>query len=612
MANNTQIADRVIQEYVFDFERFAERYLRIKNERGDIVPLKFNSTQKKVLQKIKDLLRVERLDIRLINLDKMVLRLIILKARQQGISTVIQAFLFWLQYIKDDLKALTMGHKVDASNNLFDMYLRYYEKLEKHMRPITKKSNEKKISYAKKGSENKIDTAGAGEIGRSDTLQAIHLTEVAFYPDAKTTFLGLLQGAKNAYLHVIESTANGYNEFYNKWNDAETGTSVYIPIFLSWLEFPEYMTEAKRLGFIQDFKDKLEREKFLNDLGNPKFNTYPDEEKILMEEYGATIDQIKWRRYAISNLCDNDIDRFHQEYPRDPEEAFISSGRPVFDMNKVQLNLNQSREPLKTGDLIVHYDESEAYEKKKEEGKTSYLELKDYIKEVEFLENSKGFIKIWTERPEVDCTYRFAGAGDIAEGLEQGDFTSFDVLDRFTNTTYLSWHGHLDPDLFADEVHKIWLYLNKDLWVGIEKNNHGLTVINKLFSLGVNQYYMQRFEKGYPSDTSKIGFQTNSKSKPFMINILNEWIREDLFTDYDKEFWNECRKFVRNARGQMQADGKDKDPAVKNFDDRVISRAIMAVVNNWLPNISYQKEEEIVSRPYIKKAGGKPVGKTRY
>lgn len=574
-------------EAILDFRIFAPLFLKIKNEYGEILPLEFNSAQKKVVDKF-----MERYD------SGKPLRYIILKARQQGISTLVQAFVFWHLYITKNQKSLTMGHKLDASNNLFDMYKRYHDQMDKSMRYKILRSNEKKISYAKWGSENKIETAGSGEIGRSDTLQALHLTEVAFYPDAKTTFLGLLQGAKYAKMHFIESTANGYNEFFNKWEDAVSGKSAYEPIFLSWLDFPEYVSEALKNGFISDLDD-IEKEKFLNDLGNARYNSYPNEEHLLLEKYNASINELQWRRYAIDNLCEGDIDLFHQEYPRDPEEAFVSSGRPVFPMYIVQKNLSSAQEPLMRGDLVVRYKQSEEYEKAKAKS-TLYEDLREYIDDVEFVENSKGFISIWTELDKMDANYRFCGGGDVAEGLEQGDFSVLKVLDRSNDKVHLTWHGHIDPDLFAEEIHKIYLFLKKDLHVAIERNNHGLTVINKLYRLGVPQYYKQSFNKGYEQSSSTLGWQTSSKTKNHMINSLNEWIREGLFQDYEKDFWKECRTFVKNSRGQMQADGKDKDPSTKNFDDRVIASALMVICNDWLPNIIMNREEELVARPFVK------------
>ncbi len=569
--------DKRVKEIIFNFREFAPRFLKIKDEFGNIVPLMFNTAQNKILDKILPIFEAGK-----------PIRLIILKARQQGISTLMQAFIFWYLLTHPNQKALTMGHKLDASNNLFDMYKRFYDKLPKPLQPKLLRSNEKKISYTKLGSENKIETAGSGEIGRSDTFQVIHATELSFYPDIKNVLIGLMQGAKYARIQVIESTANGFNEFHKLWKDAEEGKGGFVPIFLSWLEFPEYIENAKRLGFLDKYKEI--------DFGNSLYNEFPDQEKILKEQYGATDDQLRWRRYMIDSPAFNgDLEKFRQEYPHTPEAAFLATGRPVFNMNIVNNNLKNAHNPVARGDLIPIYDKKG---QEMQRAGATYLELKEHIEDVEFVPSERGFIKIWTEPKEIkNGYYRYVMGGDIAEGLEQGDYTALRVLDRESDEIYLTWHGHLDADLIAEEVHKIYLFLGKDLFVGIEKNNQGITVINKLFELGVPQYYRESFRKGYgQASKSDIGFLTNTKTKPYMINLLNEYIRDGLYYDYDPEFWKEASTFVRNSRGQMQAEGKDKDPSIKNFDDRIMAEAIMLVVNQWLPNFSYTREEDIPSR----------------
>lgn len=501
-----------------------------------------------------------------------------------------------------------MGHKVDASNNLFDMYKRYYDNLPKPLQPILEKSNEKKVSFLKLKSENKIDTAGAGEVGRSDTLQALHLTEVAFYPDAKTTLLGLLQGAKNAVMIVKESTANGIGDaFYNDWVDAIEGRSEYVPVFISWLEFPNYTRE---------FDNEAQKTALIADLKNGIYNEFEGEEELLLS-MGATPEKLNWRRWAITNLCGKSVSQFHQEYPTTWQEAFVSSGRPVFPAkicmeNKIKTltAVNEKKQPLKTGDLVIQYNK-ELYKEYVKDGRTSYEELARIIESVEFVENPRGFFKFWTNIERGKESYRFAAGVDVAEGLEQGDRSIIRVIDRKTSEVCITWDGHIDPDLFAEELHKLWIYLNRDIHFAVERNNHGITVINKLFKLGVYQYYKENFNKGYNTQSSDLGFSTNVKTKPHIINNLNEYIRDGLFTDHEPEFWGECLTFVRNSRGQMQAEGKDSDPGTKCYDDRVMAAAIMLICSQWLPNYMDFKEPPRVARSYIQKKN-KPKGETKF
>lgn len=581
-------------EYILNFRTFAPAFLKIKDEFGNIVPLEFNYAQKRVLDIIEDLESKNK-----------PVRIIVLKARQVGISTLVQGKICHKIITKPNRRSLTMGHKVDASNNLFDMFKRYYDQLPKPLQPTLEKSNEKKVSFRKLKSENKIDTAGAGEVGRSDTLQILHATEVAFYPDANLTMLGLMQGAKNAEFICLESTANGIGGyFYNMWVDAINGLSDYVPIFISWLEIPEYS---------KNFDNEAEKERLSSDLGNGLFNSFEDEENGLIT-LGASLEKLNWRRWAIKNLCGNDVNKFHQEYPTTWEEAFVSSGSPVFPQHICNRRLKETLElkrtnqmPLKRGDLVVQYDK-DILKDLTNRGLTLYEELKPAIEKVEFVENSRGFIQIW-DNIKTSGAYRFAAGCDVAEGLAQGDFSEIRVLDRSSDKVVMTWSGHIDPDLLAEEIHKMWLFLDKKVTFAIEKNNHGLTVINKCFKLGVDLYYKENFSKGYQTQTNQLGFQTNVKSKPILINELNEWIREGLYEDNDPDFWNQTLTFVKNSRGQMQAEGKDSDTSVKCYDDKIMAEGLMVACSQWLPNFIAEREEEIFARNVI---SNKRVGYTKF
>ena len=66
-----------------------------------------------------------------------------------------------------------------------------------------------------------------------------------------------------------------------------------------------------------------------------------------------------------------------------------------------------------------------------------------------------------------------------------------------------------------------------------------------------------------------------------------------------KGFWDECLTFVKNAKGQMQAQGKDENKATKCFDDRVIAYALMIHCSLWMPNLNIQIPKEISARPFM-------------
>jgi len=537
---------KIFYSGIQNFKKFAFNFLKIKDKQGKIVPFVLNNAQKKILQ-VYEKLQGEPV------------RLIILKARQEGVSTLVEGLIFQRNSFDLNRKAVIIGHEQEASNNLFAMFKRFYEYLHDPIKPILEHSNEKKLSYKKLKSEIKVYSAESGEkVGRSSTNQDIHCTEVAFWRNAKESMLALLQTVPDEpnTMVVIESTANGIGGwFYDTWKGAISGENDYTPIFLAWFDLPEY-------------SKKLENGEIL------AVNTLTDYEREIKRKYNLTLEQLNWRRYTIKNKCNGDEELFKQEYPSTPEEAFLTTGRPVFDINICSKRLFEAKKPLCVGDLVENG------------GK------------VEFVENPKGFIKIQeTIVLDDDENNVFAAGCDVAEGLDQGDRSIIKVLDRRTNKVCLTWAGHIDPDMLADEQMKIQKFLKEKIYFCTEMNNHGLTTISRGYHLGLNQYYRDTYQKGYGVQKNILGWKTTSQSKPIMINALSEWIRENLFEDSEKEFWSECLTFVRNAKGQMQAEGKDRDPSTKNFDDRVIANALMIICSNWMPNYYRTKEKEQTRLP---------------
>lgn len=531
------------KENLFYFPKMAEKYLKIRTKTGDVLPLAFNDPQKQVWDIYE---RNEK--------EGRPHRYIVLKARQEGISTFFSGLVYHRIITGTNKSALIVGHEKSASTNLFNMMKRFETKLPPPLRPAVKASNEQILSYEKLESEISVKTAeGRESLGRSGTIHYALLTEVAFWADIKSSLNAVFQCVPDTKdsLIVLESTANGFNEFYNLWRDAKEGENDFTPIFLGWHMMKEYRINFKNHGALVNFKKTLNKE-----------------ETELRDTLKIGYAQLNWRRSAIKNKCGGDVNLFRQEYPATDQESFIASGRPVFDINICNENYINSLDPIRIGYL--------------EDGKNGVV----------FVDDPKGYIKLYKE-PDLrhDESYRFAAGADVAEGLASGDFSVCSVFDRKFNEVILSWHGHIDPDLFAREIVKIEKYLGKQVHFCIEQNNHGLTVINRCFDYSVNMYYRVDYNKGRAKSTDNLGFKTTSITKKTIIDRLIEYVRERVFVSREKEFWNECFTFVRDDRGRMQAQGKDK-PNSKIYDDRVMAYALMFECDNWLPSFFVKKEPE--------------------
>src|SRR6185312_10562311 len=279
-----------------DFEWYSENFLKIRDKTATIVDFKLNPAQKIVLDKIAELRRQNK-----------PVRILLLKARQMGMSTFTEGFIFHDTSTNENKNSLIIAHEESASQNLFNISKLYYEYLPDLIRPMKKYANGKVLQFenplsdeAEKlknpGLRSKISiaTAGAGEVGRSATYHNLHISELAFFPDAKTTMLGLMQcvpDQPNTNV-FIESTANGVGDFFHEmWQQAERGESDFVPIFLPWFIQDEYS---------RNFFTDAEKEQFISEVNSTSLSqtgaTIHTYEYELKEKHGLTYEQLNWRK----------------------------------------------------------------------------------------------------------------------------------------------------------------------------------------------------------------------------------------------------------------------------------------------------------------------------
>jgi len=277
-----------------DFEQYAPKYLKILPKIGGApVPLMFNDAQRFLHSKLEQQRR---------DLGKV--RAIVLKGRQQGISTYYEGRQFWRVATTHGIKSYVLAHEQAASDNLFRMVDRYYANLPDSIKPVLDASNAKELVFKKLASRIEVATAGSKDTGRSGTAQMLHGSEVAFWPNARTHLAGIGQTVADAHGTeiLLESTANGTaNEFHEMWQLAVSGRSEYMPVFIPWFWQREYR-RTPTAGF------QLE-----------------DDEQEYMEVHGLDVEQMAWRRNKIDTDFRGDTSLFDQEYPASPELAFASS-----------------------------------------------------------------------------------------------------------------------------------------------------------------------------------------------------------------------------------------------------------------------------------------------
>lgn len=286
-----------------DLTKFAPAFFTIRSKAGTPRLFELNAAQCYIHRRLQDQLN-----------ETGKVRAIILKGRQQGCSTYIQARYFHRVITTRGKKAFILTHEAEATKNLFEMTKRYYDQLPDGLCPKADKSSTKELRFSQFDSGYAVGTAGNKGAGRSQTIQLFHGSEVAFWPNTDEHATGVLQaisGEPGTEI-ILESTANGIGNYFHKmWCAAMSGSSDYQAIFVPWYWQNEYK------------------------LNTPGFRLDEDEQYLfdLYEKDGLTQQHLEWRRVKISDLSGDleaGLELFKQEYPMTAEEAFRNPIDNVF------------------------------------------------------------------------------------------------------------------------------------------------------------------------------------------------------------------------------------------------------------------------------------------
>lgn len=262
------------------YSRFIEDRFRIINKEGTEVPFSLNEVQKKYMELASG-------------------RDVILKARQQGFSSLILATFTADFLLKENSRSVIVADIADNAMELLDRvkaYIRSYEMVTGTKVPLKYNSKYELFNEAM-NSRYTIGTADNSEFGRSKTITNLHLSEFAFYPNPEKLFAGAMQAVPESGRVIIETTANGFNYFRSFWQECKAKERPFQALFFKASEF--YTPE-----FLERKQGELKR-------------------------------------------------LFKQEYPETDTEAFLTSGELYFDSEALQYYLTQTREPLKEGAIYL-------------------------------------------------------------------------------------------------------------------------------------------------------------------------------------------------------------------------------------------------------------------
>lgn len=505
---------------------YCENLLWIRTKKQTLTKLRFNDAQNNLY----DVIRRQAAQGKPI-------RLIVLKGRQEGISTVTEALMFQDTVTRRNVKTLIVAHESTATANLFKMNKLFYDSLPPGAQPMRKNSNAKELVFenpakdarAKRRrpglrSSIRCQTAGKGGVGRSDTLTNVHISEYAFWPKNKDELLlGIMQAVPDEpdTMVVIESTANGYDHFKRLWDDAVSGVNEWTPVFLPWYLEPEYRKNT------------------------PEGIVWDEEEERLRRDFGLDDEQLMWRRWCIKANCGNDPDMFRQEYPNTPDEAFLLSGDGYFDNDALAVQRMHAPDPAAVG--WFEFPEP--------------AEMGDIPRDWRFRERARGGIRIW-HHPEKGVPY-VLGGDTAGEGSDR--FTAH-VLDNRTGEQVAELQMPLSEIQYARQIYCLGRYYN-DALVAVEINHSTYPEVKLEEWHYPKLYQRERFDTYKKRMVPSLGWVTSTKTRPQMLAALHTVMEEAPELVVSAWTLGEMITFVYDEQRKPQA-------ATGEHDDLVIAAAI--------------------------------------
>lgn len=525
-----------------DFEFWAVRCAKIYDKTTrKIIPFRLNRAQRRVLSVLED----QRLSGR-------PLRLIVLKARQWGCSTLIQLYMAWIQLChRRNWNSLICAHVKDSAANIRGMYSLMLENYPVEMlpddgdsepvapgfRPYERSQNVREI--AGRGCRVTLASAENQDSMRGADISMAHLSEVAFWPStvkrSPEAFVQAICGSVTMEpysLVVMESTANGVgNFFHSEWQRCLLGRGDKVAVFVPWYEIEIYTMEVPDAEALWRSLDKYERN---------------------LWEAGLTLEQIAWYHYKrLSYGADTQM---HAEFPSNPVEAFANTGHNVFS--------NVAVEKLRRGCLPPAFEGEIDDNGSPRQG---------------------GASKVYKEWESPSPGMRYVVAMDVGGRSSGADFSVIAVLSVTKPPRVVAqWRGHIDHDLLVDRAIAVARRYNDALLV-VESNTLETEAYDSsdpsefVLTRASRKYHNLYFRSSPSGGTPRPGFHTNRATKTLIIAGLIAAVRDAKYIERDSRACDELSTYRLEPGGTYAA-------APGYHDDILISRAIaLHVISSSAP-----------------------------
>lgn len=558
---------------LYDFEYFAVAYLVVRDKlSARDVPFRLNRGQKRLL----DALERKRL-------AGEPIRVMVLKARQWGCSTLVQQYMLWIQLRhKRNWNSVVCAHIRDASITIRAMFQRAVKTL-----PVIGgvpfslagyQGTQSIKELAPRGCLITVGTAVEPDSVRSQDVKMAHFSEMAYYPntpnnsteDLESSITGSIPPEPYTLI-VRESTANGVGDYFcNEWEKAKKGESAYEAVFVPWFCNDTYRKDfdggyyghdgRRRAGSVEDFVRSLD-----------------DYEAGLFRMHGeCTLEHLNWRRIKRAEMSGDA--KMKQEFPSDDIEAFQDSGTPAFRSEDIEAMRGGCCLPEAVGMLAAATDP--AHVKIKPSIRKGVLRELRFIPDAQALADlqssdvktreraQKNRLRIWNF-PVVSpaVSNRYLVVLDPQKGLsESADWGVITVFDRYWMMhgdkpwVAAEWRGRVDKDIAVWIAAQIAAWYNNALLVvesntydSVSKEDDAEFIFDAIADCYPNLYSRTPADRIRAGMAVEYGFHTNRNTKPMILNNYVAILRERGYVERSDEALNEARTYEQKQNGSFGA-----------------------------------------------------------
>ncbi len=480
------------------------------------------------------------------------IRVVLLKARQWGGSTLVQTYMAWMQMVlRTHWNSVICSHLRGTSAAIKGMYTRLLRNyptrfLPGGTRPEFKRFEGSANAHMLTGRDSLVITGSAvtQEMVRGYDVNMAHLSEVAFWPDTDRhspgdvmrSICGTVPLAPDTLI-VLESTANGVGGYFHSlWINACAGHGGYAPVFVPWHEIEGYSAQVADAHALWLSLDDYERG---------------------LWQSGCTLEQIAWYHAKRGEYATHD--QMMAEFPSNDIEAFAVTGRNVFAQSDVEALRSGCVAPEFVGDIAAA------------DGRLGGISLHP---------DPHGALQVWKMPEKSALRSRYVVAVDVGGRSLKADYSVIAVLDRGAEPSdtvpevVAQWRGHTDHDLLAWKAAQMARFYCNALLV-IESN----TLETATSEGDGSRYIMHVIGRHYGNlfcrRSGVPGFQTNVRTKQQVIYGLIAAVRDRRIVERDHEALNELNSYELKPNGGYGA-------VRGRHDDVLMTRAIGLHFVEWL------------------------------